>query len=75
MDSTVIGILVNAFDCVYNAMADVFIGSNMTFYVLGIVVACLISRFIILPVFRGRYVNVGSDKARPDIMDAEYRRL
>ena len=75
MDSTILGILVNAFDCVYDAMAGVFIHSNMTFYVLGVVVACLVSRFIILPVFRGRFVNAGSDKARSNVMDAEYRRL
>lgn len=69
------------FTAVYNWFVTILDNSGAWAYVLGVALACLISRFLFVPVMRGR-LTLGSDAARSTynnssapVMDADYRRI
>lgn len=64
MFTIIINEIKNAFEGVLYAFQEVLTNTGMINIVVAIVFACIVTRFIIMPVLGGRTLSGGSDKAK-----------
>lgn len=61
MFSAILQIMRNGFECAYSAFGEVVNAVGMSEVIIGIVFACMVTRFLIMPVLGGRQLSIGSD--------------
>lgn len=64
MFTAIINGIKNAFEGILYAFQEVLTHTGMINVVVGIIFACLVARYILMPVLGGRQLSIGSDTVK-----------